>query len=491
MKENEKRLEYKELSQETLCVQAGYQPKNGEPRIMPIVQSTTYKYDDAEEVAKLFDLEAEGHMYSRISNPTVAALEEKIATLEGGVAALGTSSGQSATLLSILTICNAGEHLVALSNIYGGTFTLFTSTLKKMGIDVTFVDHRATPEEIGDAIKENTKLIFGETIGNPGVDVLDIELVAKVAHDHGIPLVVDNTFATPYLCRPVEFGADIVTHSATKYLDGHATSVGGVIVDSGKFDWEKSGKFPHLSEPDPSYHGLSYTKQFKEAAFITKARVAFLRDMGNTMSPFNAFLTNLGVETLALRMERHSENALRIAKFLEAHPGVSWVKYPLLESSDSCSLAKKYLPRGGSGIISFGLRANTLQKAGKAEASADAEIAAFNFGEHGAAELGKRFINSLKLASLVVHVGDLRTHVLHPASMTHRQLSEEDQIKAGIRPEMVRLSVGIEKAEDIIADLEQALAQALDAAASCETPDAGTSADSGRNASSADNGKGR
>jgi len=426
MKNNVKRH-----AQETLCVQAGYQPKNGEARIMPIVQSTTYKYDEAEEVAKLFDLEAQGHMYSRISNPTVAALEEKIATLEGGVGALGTSSGQSATLLSVLTICNAGEHVLALSNLYGGTFTLFTSTLKKMGIDVTFVNHRATSEEIASRIQKNTKLIFGETIGNPGVDVLDIELVAKVAHDHKIPLVVDNTFATPYLCRPIEFGADIVTHSTTKYLDGHATSVGGMIVDSGKFDWEKSGKFSHLTDPDPSYHGLSYTKQFQEKAYITKARVAFLRDIGNTMSPFNAFLTNLGVETLALRMERHSENALKIANFLANHPKVSWVNYPLLDNGDNFELAKKYLPKGGSGIISFGVK--------------------------GDAKQGKSFINSLNLASLVVHVGDLRTHVLHPASMTHRQLSKEDQIKAGIKPEMVRLSVGIESVDDIIEDIDQAL----------------------------------
>ena len=418
-------------SRETLCVQAGYEPKNGEPRIIPIVQSTTYKYDDADEVAKLFDLEAEGHMYSRISNPTVAGFENKIAALEGGVGALATSSGQSANLIAILTICNANEHVVALSNLYGGTFTLFSSTLKKMGIEVTFVDHNATAKEIESNIKSNTKLIFAETIGNPGVDVLDIELVSKVAHDNNIPLVVDNTFATPYLCRPFDFGADIVTHSTTKYLDGHATSVGGIIVDSGKFDWEKGGKFPHLTEPDPSYHGLSYTKQFKEAAYITKARVAFLRDMGNTMSPFNAFLTNLGVETLALRMERHSENALKVAEFLENHPNVAWINYPLLESSKSYPLAKKYLSNGASGIIAFGVK--------------------------GDVENGKKFINSLNLASLVVHVGDIRTHVLHPASMTHRQLSVEDKIKAGIKPDMIRLSVGIEHVEDIIKDLDRAL----------------------------------
>ena len=417
----------KKYAQETICIQGGYEPKNGEPRILPIFQSTTYKYDEADEVAKLFDLEAAGHMYSRISNPTVEALEKKIAEMEGGVGAMATSSGQAANLIAILTICNAGEHVLAMSNLYGGTFTLFTSTLKKMGIEVTFVDHRADDREISSKIQANTKLIFGETIGNPGVDVLDIQRIAEIAHENSIPLVIDNTFATPYLCRPFEFGADIVTHSTTKYIDGHATSVGGIIVDSGKFDWKSSGKFPHLTEADPSYHGLSYTEKFGAAAYITKARVAFLRDMGSTMSPFNAFLTNLGVETLALRMERHSSNALAAARFLESHPNVSWVNYPLLESSQSFDLARKYLPGGASGIIAFGV------------------------------ESGKKFIDSLELASLVVHVGDIRTHVLHPASMTHRQLSQEQQIKAGIKPDMIRLSVGIENIDDILADLDQAL----------------------------------
>ncbi len=421
----------KKYAQETICIQGGYEPKNGEPRILPIFQSTTYKYDEADEVAKLFDLEAAGHMYSRISNPTVEALEKKIAEMEGGVGAMATSSGQAANLIAILTICNAGEHVLAMSNLYGGTFTLFTSTLKKMGIEVTFVDHRADDREISSKIQANTKLIFGETIGNPGVDVLDIQRIAEIAHENSIPLVIDNTFATPYLCRPFEFGADIVTHSTTKYIDGHATSVGGIIVDSGKFDWKSSGKFPHLTESDPSYHGLSYTEKFGAAAYITKARVAFLRDMGSTMSPFNAFLTNLGVETLALRMERHSSNALAAARFLESHPNVSWVNYPLLESSQSFDLARKYLPGGASGIIAFGVK--------------------------GGVESGKKFIDSLELASLVVHVGDIRTHVLHPASMTHRQLSQEQQIKAGIKPDMIRLSVGIENIDDILADLDQAL----------------------------------
>lgn len=421
----------KKYAQDTICIQGGYEPKNGEPRILPIFQSTTYKYDEADEVAKLFDLEAAGHMYSRISNPTVEALEKKIAEMEGGVGAMATSSGQAANLIAVLTICNAGEHVLAMSNLYGGTFTLFTSTLKKMGIEVTFVDHRADGREISSKIQANTKLIFAETIGNPGVDVLDIERIAEIAHENNIPLVVDNTFATPYLCRPFEFGADIVTHSTTKYIDGHATSVGGIIVDSGKFDWKSSGKFPHLTEADPSYHGLSYTEKFGAAAYITKARVAFLRDMGSTMSPFNAFLTNLGVETLALRMERHSSNALAAARFLESHPNVSWVNYPLLESSQSFDLARKYLPGGASGIIAFGVK--------------------------GGVESGKKFIDSLELASLVVHVGDIRTHVLHPASMTHRQLSQEQQIKAGIKPDMIRLSVGIENIDDILADLDQAL----------------------------------
>ena len=421
----------KKYAQDTICIQGGYEPKNGEPRILPIFQSTTYKYDEADEVAKLFDLEAAGHMYSRISNPTVEALEKKIAEMEGGVGAMATSSGQAANLIAILTICNAGEHVLAMSNLYGGTFTLFTSTLKKMGIEVTFVDHRADDREISSKIQANTKLIFGETIGNPGVDVLDIQRIAEIAHENSIPLVIDNTFATPYLCRPFEFGADIVTHSTTKYIDGHATSVGGIIVDSGKFDWKSSGKFPHLTEADPSYHGLSYTEKFGAAAYITKARVAFLRDMGSTMSPFNAFLTNLGVETLALRMERHSSNALAAARFLESHPNVSWVNYPLLESSQSFDLARKYLSGGASGIIAFGVK--------------------------GGVESGKKFIDSLELASLVVHVGDIRTHVLHPASMTHRQLSEEQQMRAGIKPDMIRLSVGIENIDDILADLDQAL----------------------------------
>lgn len=414
----------------TKCVQSGYEPKNGEPRVLPLYQSTTYKYDDADEVGMLFDLQKDGHMYSRISNPTVAALEAKIADLEGGIGAIATSSGQSATMLSILTICTAGGHILAMSNLYGGTYTLLSSTMKKMGIEVTFMSPNASDDELQSAIRENTKLVFGETIGNPGISVLDIEKIADFAHRNNIPLIIDNTLPTPVLCNPFEYGADIIIHSTTKYIDGHASCVGGMVVDSGNFNWE-NGKFPELTEPDSSYHGLSYTKSFGELAYLTKARAAFIRDIGNYMSPFNAYLTNFGCETLALRMERHSENALKVAKFLEAHELIDWINYPLLESSSSYELAKKYLPNGASGIISFGIK--------------------------GGLEAGKKFINSLKLASLVVHLGDVRTHVLHPASMTHRQLSEKEQLNSGVSPEMVRLSVGIESAEDIIADLKAAL----------------------------------
>ncbi|MFI3175555.1 MAG: O-acetylhomoserine aminocarboxypropyltransferase/cysteine synthase family protein [Bacillota bacterium] len=423
-------MNFKNTHYETQCVQGGYAPENGEPRIMPIVQSTTYKYDDADSVAQLFDLEAAGHMYSRISNPTLAVLEEKIALLEGGSGAMLTSSGQSANLFAILNICATGQHVLAMSNLYGGTYNLFNTTLKNMGIDVTFVDPSLPLAELKSHIKENTRAVFGETIGNPGVDVLDFEKASTLAHDAGIPLIVDSTFATPTLCRPFEHGADIVTHSTTKYFDGHATSVGGVVVDGGKFNWS-NGKFKELTEPDPSYHGVVYTESFGNAAYITKARVTLLRDIGSTMSPFNAFLTNLGTETLALRMKKHSDNALALAKFLEAHDKVSWVKYPKLESSPSYALAEKYLPDGASGIIAFGVK--------------------------GGVEAGKKFINSLHLASLVVHVGDLRSHVLHPASMTHRQLSEEAQIACGVSPDMIRFSIGIENIDDIIKDVDQAL----------------------------------
>ncbi len=420
----------KNLSVETLCVQGGYEPKNGEPRIAPLYQSTTYKYDSAEEVGDLFDLAKEGHMYSRISNPTLDIFEKKIAQLEGGIGAVSTSSGQSANLLAILALCKNGDHIIAFNNLYGGTFVLIKSRLKDFGIEATLVDLGDSDEEIQSHIKENTKLIFGETLGNPGVKVFDIERYAELAHRNNIPLILDNTFPTPHLCRPIEFGADIVTHSTTKYLDGHATCVGGIIVDSGKFDWT-NGKFNCLTDNDPNYHGLSYTETFKEAAFITKVRAVFLRDLGTTMSPFNAFLTNLGTETLSLRMDKHSSNALTVAEFLESNPNVEWTHYPLLKSSDDYELAKKYLSKGASGIIAFGVK--------------------------GGVEEGKKFINSLKLATLVVHVGDVRTHVLHPASMTHRQLSKEAQLEGGIEENMIRLSVGIENPDEILADLKQAL----------------------------------
>ena len=414
---------------ETKCLQSGFDPKNGESRILPIIQSTTFRYETADEVAALFDLEKEGHMYTRISNPTVEAFESKIADLEGGVGALATSSGQSASTIAIFTICNNGEHFIAPNNIYGGSFTLFSSTLKKFGISASFFSKDASDEEIQALIRPETKLIFTESISNPGVDVLDVERFAEIAHKNNIPLIVDNTLATPYLLRPIEYGADIVVHSATKYIDGHATSVGGVIVDGGTFDWN-NGKFPHLTEKDPNYHGISYTETFSEAAYIVKARVVFMRDLGVCLSPFNAFLMNLGAETLAVRMDRHSENALAVAKFLESHPKVEWVNYPFLESSQSYENAKKYL-KAGSGVVSFGVK--------------------------GGIEAGKKFIDNLKLTALVVHVGDIRTCALHPGSMTHRQLSEEDQIKAGITPNLIRLSVGLESIEDITEDVKNAL----------------------------------
>ncbi|MDO5717697.1 MAG: aminotransferase class I/II-fold pyridoxal phosphate-dependent enzyme [Tissierellia bacterium] len=419
----------KEYSIETKCLQSGFKPENGNPRILPIYQSTTFKFDSSDHVAALFDLKESGHMYTRISNPGLEAFESKINDLEGGVGALATSSGQSATLVAILTICNSGDHLIATNNIYGGTFTLLSATLAKMGISVSFFAKDATDEEIESLIKENTKLIFTESISNPGVDVLDFERFANLAHKNNIPLFVDNTLATPYLVNPIKYGADIVIHSATKYIDGHATSVGGVVVDSGKFNWN-TGKFPHLTDKDPNYHGLSYTEDFGELAFIVKARVVFMRDLGVCLSPFNAFLMNLGVETLHLRMERHSENALAVAEFLENHPKIEWVKYPFLKSSNSYELAKKYL-KAGSGVVTFGIK--------------------------GGSDEGKSFIDNLRLAALVVHVGDIRTSALHPASMTHRQLSEEDQIAAGISSNLIRLSVGIENIDDIIKDLEQAL----------------------------------
>ena len=415
---------------ETKCLQEGYKPGNGEPHVLPIYQSTTYRYKSTEQVAKLFNLEEPGHMYSRISNPTVECLENKIAALEGGVGALCTSSGQSATLIAILNICKCGDHVVSSGAIYGGTFNLLAMTIKKMGIEVTFVDADSDEEEIEKAFKANTKMIFGETIANPKISVLDIEKFSAIAHKNGVPFIIDNTFATPILCRPFEFGADIVIHSTTKYMDGHASSVGGVIVDSGKFDWTK-GKFPEFTEPDPSYHGLVYTEAFGQGAYIAKARVQCMRDMGNCMSPNNAFLTNLGMETLHLRMERHSENALKVANFLQSCKSIESVSYPSLLADKYNALAKKYLPKGSSGVISFVIK--------------------------GGKEAAVKFMDKLQLASIVVHVADVRTLVLHPASSTHRQMNDKQLAEAGIEPGLIRFSVGIENVEDIIADIKQAM----------------------------------
>ncbi len=418
---------------DTQCIQGGYQPQNGDPRVLPIYQSTTYKYDSAEHLGDLFDLKVAGHMYTRISNPTVDAVENKIASMEGGVGAMCTSSGQAASLMAVLNITSTGQNFVSLATIYGGTTNLFAVTMKRMGIEVRFATPDMTDEELDALFDENTRLVFGETVANPALHVLDIERYAALAHRHGVPLVVDNTFATPVLCRPFEFGADIVTHSTTKYMDGHATVVGGVVVDSGNFDWAASGKYPELTTPDESYHGVVYTEQFGKAAYITKARVQLMRDLGSTPQPLAAFILNLGLETLALRMERHCANAKAVATYLQNHEKVSWVNCPMLPTSDQYELAQKYLPDGCCGVISFGVR--------------------------GGREAAVRFMNSLKLAAVVVHVADARTCVLHPASTTHRQLTDEQLVAGGITPDLIRLSVGIENINDILADIEQALAQ--------------------------------
>ncbi|MCR5563720.1 MAG: O-acetylhomoserine aminocarboxypropyltransferase/cysteine synthase [Desulfovibrio sp.] len=422
------------MKTESLCQHAGYSPRNGEPRVLPIVQSTTFKYDSTDEVAKLFDLAEEGFFYTRLGNPTVDAVERKIAALEGGVGALCTSSGQAASMIAVLNICRAGDHFVCASSIYGGTFNLFAVTLKRFGIDVTFINQRDGNEEIEKAFRPNTRLVFGETLTNPSMDVFDIERFSMLAHAHNVPLIVDNTFATPILCRPFEFGADVVVHSTTKYMDGHAIQMGGVIVDSGSFDWKANGLFPELTEPDTSYHGLVYTEAFGKAAYIAKARAQLMRDMGCCQTPQGAFYLNLGLETLPLRMERHCRNAEVCAEFLSAHPKVASVKYPGLVSSPDRALAAKYVPKGASGVISFSLK--------------------------GGRDAGARFIDSLGMISLQVHVADLRTCVLHPASSTHRQLNDAQLADAGIDPGMVRLSVGLENADDIIADLTQALEKA-------------------------------
>ena len=419
---------------ETKCLHEGYKPGNGEPKALPIYQSTTYTYDSTEHIGQLFDLSADGHMYSRISNPTVAAVEQKIAALEGGVGALCTTSGQAASLLAVLNICTAGDHFVAASTIYGGTVNLFAVTLKKFGIECTFVDADAPEEEIEKAFRPNTKALFGETIANPALTVLDIEKFAKAAHAHGVPLIMDNTFATPVNCRPFQWGCDIVTHSTTKYMDGHALTVGGAIVDSGNFDWTRyPDKFPGLCTPDESYHGVTYTERFGlGGAYITKATVQLMRDLGSIPSPHNCFLLNIGLETLPLRMKKHCENAQAVAEYLQGHDKIAWVQYAGLPGDKYHQRAQKYLPNGTCGVVIFGVK-----------------------GGRAAAE---KFMAGLKLASIATHVADAKTCVLHPASSTHRQMNDAELAAAGVSPDLVRFSVGIEDAKDIIADLEQALA---------------------------------
>jgi len=418
---------------ETKCIQSGWKPKNGEARVLPIYQSTTFKYESSEQMGRLFDLEEAGYFYTRLQNPTNDAVAAKICDLEGGVAAMLTSSGQAANFYAIMNIAEAGDHIVCASALYGGTYNLYAHTLKKMGIEATFVDPDAGEEELHAAFQENTKAVFGETISNPSLIVLDIEKFAKAAHAHQVPLIVDNTFATPVNCRPFEWGADIVTHSTTKYMDGHATCVGGCIVDSGNFEWDAAKeKFPGLTTPDETYHGVIYTERFGKLAYIQKATAQLMRDLGSIQSPQNAFLLNIGLETLCLRVERHCENAQKVAEYLESHEKVAWVNYAGLEGNKYHELAKKYMPNGTCGVISFGLKA----------------------GRDGAVAM----MDHLQMAAIVTHVADARTSVLHPASHTHRQMNEQELLEAGVQPDLIRLSVGIEHVEDIIADLEQALA---------------------------------
>ena len=417
---------------ETKCVQAGWTPKAGEPRVLPIYQSTTFKYDDSDQMGKLFDLEADGYFYTRLQNPTNDAVARKITELEGGVAGMLTSSGQAANYYALFNICEAGDHIVSSNSIYGGSFNLFGTTMKKQGVECTFVDPDASYEELCKAFKPNTKAVFAETISNPSIVILDIEKFAKLAHEHGVPLIVDNTFATPINCRPFEWGADIVTHSTTKYMDGHAMAVGGAIIDSGNFDWEAHAeKFPGLTTPDESYHGIIYTKRFGKAAYITKATSQLMRDLGSVPSPLNSFLLNVGLESLHLRVERHCSNAQKVAEFLNAQEKVAWVNYAGLPDNPYHALAEKYMPNGICGVMSFGLK-----------------------GDRATAV---KFMDSLKLAAIVTHVADARTCVLHPASHTHRQMTEEQLKEAGVAPDLIRLSVGIENVDDIIADLAQAL----------------------------------
>ena len=418
---------------ETKCIQAGYEPKNGESRMIPIIQSTTFKYDTGEDMGKLFDLEASGYFYTRLQNPTNDMVAAKITALEGGTAGMLTSSGQAANFYAVFNLANCGDHVIASTAIYGGTFNLFSVTMKRMGIEFTFVDPDCSDEELENAFRENTKCVFGETIANPALTVFDIERFAKAAHAHGVPLIVDNTFATPVNCRPFEWGADIVTHSTTKYLDGHDATVGGCIIDAGKFDWmAHKDKFPGLTTPDESYHGVTYAERFgKEGAFITKATAQLMRDFGSIPSPMNAYLLNLGVESLAVRMPRHCENAQKAAEFLEKDPRVAWINYPGLPSSKYYERAKKYMPNGTCGVISFGVK-----------------------GGRSAAE---KFMSQLKVAMIATHVADAHTCVLHPASTTHRQMNDAELEAAGVSPDLIRLSVGIENIDDIIADLKQAL----------------------------------
>ena len=422
----------KNLKTATLCVQAGWEPKNGAPRVLPIIQSTTFKYDNSEEMAMLFDLKKEGYFYTRLQNPTNDAVAAKIAALEGGVGAVLTSSGQAANFYAVFNICEAGDHFVTSNEIYGGTYNLFGVTLKKLGIECTFVNPNASEEEIQAAFRPNTKLLFGETISNPGCNVLDIEKFARIAHRNGVPLLVDNTFATPVNCRPFEWGADIVIHSTTKYMDGHATQVGGCVVDSGNFDWESQAeKFPGLCTPDESYHGLTYTKAFGKKAYLTKLVSQLMRDLGSIPAPQNSFLLNLGLETLHLRMQQHCRNAQRVAEFLEADPRVAWVHYCGLPSDENYERGQKYLPNGSCGVMAFGLK--------------------------GTRETAISFMDSLQMIAIVTHVADARTCVLHPASHTHRQLSDEQLREAGVAPDLIRLSVGIEDVDDILDDIRQAL----------------------------------
>ena len=422
------------MKKETICVQAGWKPTCGEPRILPIYQSTTFKYDTSEQMGRLFDLEESGYFYTRLQNPTNDCVAAKICELEGGVAAMLTSSGQAANNYAVFNICEAGDHVVLSSTVYGGTFNLLTVTMKKMGISCTVVDPDWPAEKIAEAFQENTRCVVAETIANPALVVLDIEKFAKLAHDHQVPLIVDNTFATPINCNPFEFGADIVTHSTTKYMDGHAATVGGAIVDSGNFDWSKyPDKFPGLCSPDESYHGITYTEKFGKAAYITKATSQLMRDLGSIQAPFNAFILNLGLETLPLRMERHCSNAQAVAEFLESHEKVAWVNYPGLKSNKYYELAQKYMPNGTCGVISFGLT--------------------------GGRKAAEELMDKLKLAAIVTHVADARTCVLHPASHTHRQMNDEQLKEAGVAPDLIRLSVGIEHVSDIIDDLAQALEQ--------------------------------